>query len=132
MPTVSKYSLSRRTEIWPVSKSISGHSSPKISDEDETIKFLNALEGPDIPIKNPEMFKDTLDQRMKAKHNNDTRTAKTLKTPLNVVSGATEQTYNDLFDPKQARSMRISGQLFLTELVEELVASCTVRNGISI
>jgi hypothetical protein len=28
--------------------------------------------------------------------------------------------------------MRISGQLFLTELVEELVASCTVRNGISI
>ena len=72
----------------------------------------------------PETFEATYRRRLKAKHDGDKATSNTLKLPLNIVSGATEQKYNDLFDPKQARSMRISGQLFLTELVEKLVAGC--------
>jgi hypothetical protein len=35
-----------------------------------------------------------------------------------------DQPTNDLYDPKMARSMRISGQLFLTELVVELIDRC--------
>ncbi len=72
----------------------------------------------------PETFETTYTQRLKAKHDGDKEVANTLKLPLNVVSGATEQEYNDLYDPRQARSMRISGQLFLTELVLQLIGAC--------
>ncbi len=72
----------------------------------------------------PEVFKVTYDRRLEAKHSGDKETSNTLKLPLNIVSGATEQVFNDLYDPKQARGMRISGQLFLTELVMKLIRSC--------
>lgn len=72
----------------------------------------------------PEVFKTTYDRRLEAKHSGDKETSNTLKLPLNIVSGATEQVFNDLYDPKQARGMRISGQLFLTELVMKLIRSC--------
>lgn len=72
----------------------------------------------------PEVFKITYDRRLEAKHSGDKETSNTLKLPLNIVSGATEQVFNDLYDPKQARGMRISGQLFLTELVMKLIRGC--------
>jgi hypothetical protein len=75
-------------------------------------------------VESPEFFKQTKDIRIKAKHEGDTETANTLKLPLNIVSGATEQPYNDLYDPRQARSMRITGQLFLTELAVKLITAC--------
>lgn len=71
-----------------------------------------------------DVFKETYHQRLEAKHSGDKRTAQALKLPLNVTSGATENQYNDLYDPKQARNMRIAGQLFLTELVMKLIAEC--------
>ncbi|XCH79025.1 MAG: DNA polymerase elongation subunit (family B) [Candidatus Dehalobacter alkaniphilus] len=75
-------------------------------------------------VESPEFFKQTKDIRIKAKHEGDTETANTLKLPLNIVSGATEQSYNDLYDPRQARSMRITGQMFLTELAVKLITAC--------
>ncbi len=75
-------------------------------------------------VESPEFFKQTKDIRIKAKHEGDTETANTLKLPLNIVSGATEQPYNDLYDPRQARSMRITGQMFLTELAVKLITAC--------
>lgn len=72
----------------------------------------------------PHKFEKTYDERLAAKHRGDKKTANTLKNPLNTASGAQDQPTNDLYDPKNARGMRISGQLFLTELVVELLAQC--------
>ena len=47
-----------------------------------------------------------------------------MKLPLNTVSGAQENKYNDLYDPLPTRSLRISGQLFLTMLSTKLLAEC--------
>ena len=69
-------------------------------------------------------YEHTYEERLAAKHRGDSRVAGTLKNPLNVTSGAMDQPTNDLYDPKMARSMRISGQLFLTELVTELLTEC--------
>lgn len=75
-------------------------------------------------VESPEFFKQTYNTRLQAKKDGDKEVSNTLKLPLNIVSGATEQVYNDLYDPRQARGMRISGQLFLTELVMRLINSC--------
>lgn len=72
----------------------------------------------------PNKFRNTKNERLAAKARGDDKTSKTLKNPLNVTSGAMDQPTNDLYDPKMARSMRISGQLFLTELVIELSMKC--------
>ena len=69
-------------------------------------------------------FEQTYDERIAAKKRKDKLVANTLKNPLNVTSGAMDQPTNDLYDPRNARSMRISGQLFLTELVMELLTKC--------
>lgn len=73
----------------------------------------------------PKKFENTYRERIAAKHRGDKKTANTLKNPLNVTSGAMDQPTNDLYDPRNARSMRISGQLFLTELVTELLGRCS-------
>ena len=69
----------------------------------------------------PNKYRNTKNERLAAKAKGDKKTANTLKNPLNVTSGAMDQPTNDLYDPRNARSMRISGQLFLTELVIELI-----------
>lgn len=69
----------------------------------------------------PHKFEATYHERLAAKHRGDKKTANTLKNPLNTTSGAQDQPTNDLYDPKNARGMRISGQLFLTELCVELI-----------
>lgn len=72
----------------------------------------------------PGKYEHTYIERLDAKHRGDKKTANTLKNPLNKASGAMDQPTNPLYDPKMARSMRISGQLFLTELVIELLTEC--------
>lgn len=72
----------------------------------------------------PLKYERTYTERLAAKHRGDKKVANTLKNPLNVTSGAMDQPTNDLYDPLNARSMRISGQLFLTELVLELIEKC--------
>lgn len=62
--------------------------------------------------------------RIAAKHSGDKQTSKDLKLPLNTVSGAQENKFNELYDPLPTRSLRISGQLFLTVLTMRLLNAC--------
>lgn len=62
--------------------------------------------------------------RIAAKHTGDKQTSKDLKLPLNTVSGAQENKFNELYDPLPTRSLRISGQLFLTVLSMRLLNAC--------
>lgn len=79
-------------------------------------------------VPNPELFRSILNDRLEAKRTGDKQTTKDLKLPLNTVSGAQENKYNNLYDPLPTRSMRISGQLFLTVLTIRLLNSCrTIR-----
>ena len=75
-------------------------------------------------IPDPQLFFDIRKDRIRAKHEGDKQTATDLKLPLNTVSGAQENKYNDLYDPLPTRSMRISGQLFLTMLTMQLLNAC--------
>ena len=79
-------------------------------------------------VPDPELFYAIKRDRIRAKHVGDKQTAKDLKLPLNTVSGAQENQYNDLYDPLPTRSLRISGQLFLTVLAMRLLNTCkTIR-----
>ena len=75
-------------------------------------------------VPDPQLFYDIRKDRIKAKHDGDKQTATDLKLPLNTVSGAQENQYNDLYDPLPTRSLRISGQLFLTMLAMQLLNAC--------
>lgn len=75
-------------------------------------------------VPDPELFYAIKRDRIEAKHTGDKQTAKDLKLPLNTVSGAQENKYNDLYDPLPTRSLRISGQLFLTVLTMRLLNAC--------
>lgn len=75
-------------------------------------------------VPDPELFYAIRRDRIQAKRNGDKQTAKDLKLPLNTVSGAQENRYNDLYDPLPTRSLRISGQLFLTVLTMRLLNAC--------
>lgn len=75
-------------------------------------------------VPDPQIFYDIKKDRIHAKHIGDKPTATDLKLPLNTVSGAQENQYNDLYDPLPTRSLRISGQLFLTMLSTKLLAEC--------
>ena len=75
-------------------------------------------------VPNPQLFYDIRKDRIRAKHQGDKQTATDLKLPLNTVSGAQENKYNDLYDPLPTRSLRISGQLFLTMLTMQLLNAC--------
>ncbi len=75
-------------------------------------------------VPNPQLFYDIRKDRIHAKHMGDKQTATDLKLPLNTVSGAQENKYNDLYDPLPTRSLRISGQLFLTMLTIRLLNAC--------
>ena len=75
-------------------------------------------------VANPNLYYQMKKDRIAAKHSGDKQTAKDLKLPLNTVSGAQENQYNDLYDPLPTRSLRISGQLFLTVLAVRLLKAC--------
>lgn len=75
-------------------------------------------------VPDPQLFYDIRKDRIRAKHDGDKQTATDLKLPLNTVSGAQENQYNDLYDPLPTRSLRISGQLFLTMLTMRLLNAC--------
>ena len=78
----------------------------------------------------PKMFEDTLEERVAAKKAGDKATANALKLVLNTTCGAMLNgkdgtAFNDLYDPLMGRSVCISGQLFLLELSEHLIAECS-------
>ena len=67
-------------------------------------------------------YKDVYVKRMAAKRNGDKITADALKLVLNTYFGASKNQYNDLYDPRMANAICITGQLFLTDLIEKLEA----------
>ena len=75
-------------------------------------------------IPSPEVYAATIERRVKAKRAGDKATANALKLVLNTTYGAMLNRYNPLYDPLMGRSVCISGQLFLLELANHLVADC--------
>lgn len=75
-------------------------------------------------IPNPQIYEDMLKTRMKAKKSGDMATANALKLVANTTYGAMLNKYNDLYDPLMGRSVCITGQLFLLELSQHLIAEC--------
>lgn len=69
----------------------------------------------------PKVFEGIYHERLAAKNAGDKATANALKLVVNTTYGATLNSYNDLYDPLQARSVCISGQLYLLELACHLV-----------
>ena len=76
-------------------------------------------------IPNPQIYADMLEKRMKAKKSGDKATANALKLVANTTYGAMLNKYNDLYDPLMGRSVCITGQLFLLELSQHLIAECS-------
>ena len=76
-------------------------------------------------IPNPQIYAAMLETRMKAKKSGDTATANALKLVANTTYGAGLNKYNDLCDPLMGRSVCITGQLFLLELSQHLIAECS-------
>lgn len=80
-------------------------------------------------IPSPEVFVQTLEDRVKAKKSGDKDTANALKLVLNttygtMLNGKNGVSYNDLYDPLMGRSVCITGQLLLLELSVHLVREC--------
>lgn len=75
-------------------------------------------------IPSPDVYAATIERRVAAKRSGDKATANALKLVLNTTYGAMLNRYNPLFDPLMGRSVCISGQLFLLELANHLVADC--------
>ena len=98
-----------------------------IQNRDVSSLYPSLIEGYNYLSRNvpdPQLFYQIRRDRIAAKHTGDTQTATDLKLPLNTVSGAQENKYNDLYDPLPTRSLRISGQLFLTMLAASLLRAC--------
>jgi hypothetical protein len=83
-------------------------------------------------IPDPKIYEDMLERRMIAKKSGDKATANALKLVANTTYGATLNKYNDLYDPLMARSICITGQLFLLELANHLRADCETLKVIQI
>lgn len=75
-------------------------------------------------IPSAEFYESVYHDRLKAKKEGDKKTANTLKLCLNTTYGAMLNKYNPLYDPLMGRSVCISGQLFLTELVMAYLRDC--------
>lgn len=71
-------------------------------------------------IPDSELFKEVLETRISAKKEGKTDIANALKLVLNTTYGATLNQYNELYDPLMARSVCISGQIYLFELANHL------------
>ena len=71
-------------------------------------------------IPSPKIFEDIVKERKEAKRNGNKAKADALKLVVNTTYGAQLNEYNDLYDPLMARSVCISGQLYLLELAEHL------------
>lgn len=70
-------------------------------------------------IPSPKAFEDVYNTRIEAKNNGDPKN-KPLKLVLNTTYGASKNKFNDLYDPRQANAVCITGQLFLTDLIDKL------------
>ena len=72
-------------------------------------------------IPSAKLYEDIYHERLAAKKAGDKATANAQKLVLNTTYGATLDRYNKLYDPLQARSICISGQLYLVEFANHCV-----------
>lgn len=75
-------------------------------------------------IPDPKIYEEMLERRMKAKKAGDKATANALKLVANTTYGGQLNQYNNLYDPLKARSVCISGQLYLLEMTRRLCQEC--------
>ena len=71
-------------------------------------------------IKDSKAYYNTLQNRLKLKHEGKKKEQLALKLILNTTYGCELNQYNDLYDPRGARSTCINGQLLISELTERL------------
>lgn len=71
-------------------------------------------------IPSAEGYADIYHKRMHAKQTGDKATSDALKLVLNTCYGAMKNKYNDLYDPRNASAICITGQLLLTDLIDKL------------
>lgn len=72
----------------------------------------------------PSTFEDVVNTRLEAKRNGDKAKADALKLIVNSAYGAMLNKYNPMYDPRMGRSVCITGQLLLTDLVMGLRKEC--------
>ena len=75
-------------------------------------------------IPSPKLYEVVYYDRLAAKRTGDKKKANTFKLVLNTKYGAMLNQFNNLYDPLMGRSVCISGQLFLTELVVSYLRNC--------
>ena len=71
-------------------------------------------------LKDKNKFKEIVDMRIKAKHEGNKNIADALKLLINSCYGAMKAPWNNLYDAKMANQVCITGQLFLTDLIEKI------------
>lgn len=71
-------------------------------------------------VPSAELYANIYRTRIEAKHKGDKATANALKLVLNTCYGAMKNRYNDLYDPRNASAICITGMLLLTDLLEKL------------
>ena len=71
-------------------------------------------------IKDPKVYENIYNERVRAKHAGDTSKANALKLVLNTTYGAMKSEFNGLYDPKMANQVCITGQLLFLDLLEKL------------
>ena len=78
-------------------------------------------------IPNASQYEDVYHTRLEAKQAGQKEIANALKLILNTKYGCMLNEYSELYDPLQARSVCISGQLFLIDLIQSLTQLESVR-----
>lgn len=72
------------------------------------------------------VFKEIVEERIKAKHAGDEVTSEGLKLVINSVTGNLENEYSILYNPRAAMTVRIYGQIALYELCRRLAPFATI------
>ena len=83
-----------------------------------SLMILNGYMSRSVP--DPERFREVYRRRVEAKAAGDKDMANALKLVLNSTYGAMKNPYNNLYDPRMANAVCISGQLYLVDLIERL------------
>lgn len=78
-------------------------------------------------MRDKDRFVSTYHRRLKAKADGDKKLANALKLVLNTTYGAMLNTWNPLFDPLMGRSVCITGQLLLTDLLLDLLTIAGIK-----
>lgn len=76
-------------------------------------------------VKNPKKYRKLRDDRLVMKANGDPREYPR-KIVLNGTFGASKDKYNQLYDPRQANNICITGQLFLVDLIDKIEDHCEI------